>query len=392
MCGGLNWYEWERATPRQRADPCVHLEGADLKWAHLEGALLIGAHLEGANPNIAYIKRCSLHWAHLEGTCLVGAHLEDADLGAAHLEGANLNLAHLEGANLYATHFEGKTMSAEDLEQIRKYISGFPVTLPPAILSNVFFGSATNLRMPIFGDEKHGFVRFADVSWGDVNLALVDWSQITMLGEEKRARQKKRDYQVPWGPLWSVSEEEKRTRQRAFDGGAKQRSERLQEYEAAVRANRQLATALQAQGLNEQAARFAYRAQVLQRHVFWFETVLRGMKLRQRGQALGARLFSWFLFLISGYGYKLWRSFLVYELVIIGFTATYYLLGASGLPSLSLVNAQGLSMTSFHGRGFFPGVTQLNDPLTILASLEAFVGLILEATFIATLTQRFFGK
>jgi hypothetical protein len=49
-------------------------------------------------------------------------------------------------------------------------------------------------------------------------------------------------------------------------------------------------------------------------------------------------------------------------------------------------------MTSFHGRGFFPGVTQLNDTLTILASIEAFVGLILEATFIATLTQRFFGK
>lgn len=67
-------------------------------------------------------------------------------------------------------------------------------------------------------------------------------------------------------------------------------------------------------------------------------------------------------------------------------------LGASFKPSLSVVNALGLSMTSFHGRGFFPGVTQLNDPLTILASLEAFVGLILEATFIATLTQRFFGK
>jgi hypothetical protein len=49
-------------------------------------------------------------------------------------------------------------------------------------------------------------------------------------------------------------------------------------------------------------------------------------------------------------------------------------------------------MTSFHGRGFFPGVTQLNDTLTILASIEAFVGLILEASFIATLTQRFFGK
>jgi hypothetical protein len=49
-------------------------------------------------------------------------------------------------------------------------------------------------------------------------------------------------------------------------------------------------------------------------------------------------------------------------------------------------------MTSFHGRGFFPGVTQLDDTMTILTSIEAFVGLVLEATFIATLTQRFFGK
>lgn len=32
-----------------------------------------------------------------------------------------------------------------------------------------------------------------------------------------------------------------------------------------MRANRQLAVALQAQGLNEEAARFAYRAHVLQR-------------------------------------------------------------------------------------------------------------------------------
>ncbi len=117
-----------------------------------------------------------------------------------------------------------------------------------------------------------------------------------------------------------------------------------------------------------------------------------GMKLRYRLQALGAWLFSWFLFLISGYGYRLWRSFLAYMLVITGFTTVYYLLGASFQPSLSLVNALGLSMTSFHGRGFFPGVTELNDTLTILASIEAFVGLVLEATFIATLTQRFFGK
>ena len=50
------------------------------------------------------------------------------------------------------------------------------------------------------------------------------------------------------------------------------------------------------------------------------------------------------------------------------------------------------SMTSFHGRGFFPGGITLDDPLTVLAAFEAFVGLLIEVTFIATLTQRLFGK
>jgi hypothetical protein len=208
----------------------------------------------------------------------------------------------------------------------------------------------------------------ADVRWGDINLTVVKWSQVQMLGDEYQARQKKHGQK------------------------SKSRSARLLEYEEAVRANRQLAIMLQTQGLNEDAARFAYRAQVLQKRVFWFQIIQKRAKLKQRAQALGAWLFSWFLYLLAGYGYRLGRSFLAYVVVIIGFTTAYYWLGAAFKPPLSLVNALGLSMTSFHGRGFFPGVTQLDDTLTILTSIEAFVGLILEATFIATLTQRFFGK
>jgi hypothetical protein len=217
-------------------------------------------------------------------------------------------------------------------------------------------------------DEKHVGLRLADVNWGDTHLAANEWSSVRMLRDEYEAREKRRN---------SLK---------------KDRDTRLKEFARAARANRQLATILQSQGLNEDAARFAYRAQVLQKRVFWFQMLLKGAKPGQRAQALGVWLFSWFLFLLAGYGYRLWRSFLAYALVIIGFTMAYYLLGATFKLPLSLVNALGLSMTSFHGRGFFPGVTQLNDTLTILASIEAFVGLILEATFIATLTQRFFGK
>ena len=116
------------------------------------------------------------------------------------------------------------------------------------------------------------------------------------------------------------------------------------------------------------------------------------VKLSQRIRSLGAWLFSWFLFLLAGYGYRPERSFLAYLLVISGFATAYYLLGHTVGPSLSPLGAFVFSMTSFHGRGFFPGGIALDDPLTVLAAFEAFVGLIIEATFIATLTQRFFGR
>ncbi len=75
-----------------------------------------------------------------------------------------------------------------------------------------------------------GFVSLADVHWGDVNLSVVNWPTMKMLGDERLARE----------------------------------GEELDKYQDAVRSNRQLSVVLQAQGLNEDAARFAYRAQVLQ--------------------------------------------------------------------------------------------------------------------------------
>src|SRR5713226_4738164 len=152
----------------------------------------------------------------------------------------------------------------------------------------------------------------------------------------------------------------------------------------AVRANRQLAIALQSQGLNEDAARFAYRAQVLQKSVFWFQMLEQGVNLRQRLQALGAWLFSWFLFSLAVYGYKPGRSFFAYLLVIGTFMALYLLLD----PHLSWYECIVVSMTAFHGRGFSPSTFSPGDPLSIAAAVEAFVGLIIEVTFIG----RFFGQ
>jgi hypothetical protein len=133
---------------------------------------------------------------------------------------------------------------------------------------------------------------------------------------------------------------------------------------------------LRNQGLNEDAARFTYRAQLMQRKVFWLE--------RKFLSFFG----SLFLDLLSGYGYKVARCFIAYALVIGIFATIYHLLGTHLAWNESIV----ISMTAFHGRGFFPEQFHPGDPQALAAAIEAFVGLLIEITLIATLTQRFFGK
>jgi hypothetical protein len=61
-------------------------------------------------------------------------------------------------------------------------------------------------------------------------------------------------------------------------------------------------------------------------------------------------------------------------------------------PAFSPLGALVFSVTSFHGRGFFPGGIALDDPITVTAAAEAIIGLLIEISFIATFTQRFFGS
>jgi hypothetical protein len=108
---------------------------------------------------------------------------------------------------------------------------------------------------------------------------------------------------------------------------------------------------------------------------------------------LGRAFGSWLLDAVSGYGYRPMRSVVTYLLVVLGCAVAYYLLGTNVHPALSPVDAVVFSVTSFHGRGFSPGeVVTLHNPLTILAAVEAVCGLLIEITFIATFTQRFFAR
>jgi hypothetical protein len=106
------------------------------------------------------------------------------------------------------------------------------------------------------------------------------------------------------------------------------------------------------------------------------------------------------MFLIAGYGYRFGRTFLTYLAVITGFATLYYLYGipdvdARGKPGshhLSFYEAIVVSMTAFHGRGFFVGTFSPGDPQALVAAIEAFLGLLIEVIFIATLTRRLFTQ
>jgi uncharacterized protein YjbI with pentapeptide repeats len=311
----------------------AHLEGASLIWAHLERADLIAAHLEGANLTDAHLERADLTGAHLEGANLRNAHLERADLIAAHLERADLRNAHLEGATLFESHLEG------------------------ADLRGAFFTSATDLTGIVPGNTQVGFASLAGVRWGEVDLSVVDWTQVNVLGDEQQAHRRKGD-----------------------DGKIKDALTRLEEYRAAVRANRQLAVALQGQGLSEEAAHFAYRAQLLLRVVL------------RRQRKVGRYLFSLLLDLLAGYGYRPGRSLIAYLLIIFGFMGLYLLNAHFVAPHLRWDEVLVLSLSSFHGRGFFSQDITLGDTYARLAAAEAVVGLLIEVSLIATFTQRFFGK
>ena len=337
--GGLDASEWSRATPQQREMAGVHMEGAYLLEAHLEGASLSLAHLEGAYLRKAYLAEADFRLAYLEGIYLRQAHLEGADCRLAHLERSLLYEAHMERAILRGAHLEGADLRGAHLAR--------------ADLKGAIFDIVTKLESVTLSNEKFGSALFSGIHWGDADLSVVDWTQLKCLGDEHEADQRK-----------------------ANNGNMKDAMTRLNDYRKAVIANRQLAVALQGQGLNEDAARFAYRAQKLQRVIF------------RRQRKFGLYLFSSFLDLLTGYGYKPIRSFLTYLLVIGIFAAIYYNLS----HHLAWNEAIVISMTAFHGRGFFPDQFHPGDPQALVAAIEAFVGLLIEVTLIATLTQRLFGK
>ena len=320
--GDVSWRVWTNLTEKQHRMAAINLQHADLKGAYLEEASLEYADLGQADLRGCHLEKANLGQVNLRGAYCEGAHLEGVDLWYANLREAFLWRVYLQGARFYEASLDG-----------------------------------AHLDGPVLADENGVGPCLVDIHWEDVNLARVNWSQVRILGEEEIARQEKRD------------------------GRVKDRATRLREFEEAVRANRQLVVVLQAQGLNEDATRFAYRAQVLQRKAL----ALQGKR------KLGAYLFSLLLALLTGYGYRMGRIIIAYVLLVSLFASLYYGFGLSYQPHMNWLEAYILSITAFHGRvfssPFLPG-----SPQSIVTACEAIIGFAFEGIFIAMLTQRFFGR
>ena len=337
----------------------VHLEHANLREANLQGAHLGGAYLEHANLRHAHLVSAKLGNAHLGSANLRQAHLQGADLRWANLEHANLEEAYLASADLQEAHLQGAhlqkaslgiaaRLGSGNLRDLKRLLRDEWTEVMPKMsritdLRGAFFDVYTQLSDGFLSTTEHvSQVLLADVWWGNVNLAVVKWEEVEELCDEHYA-------------------------------------EGLEDYMKAVRANRQLAVALREQGMNEVADRFFYRSQELQRKVFWPQ---------RQYKSYFFLLFSWAL---AGYGYRPWRTLGWYLGVIFVFGLLYYWAGfMDAQHRLTLAEAFIGSVTAFHGRGLF-GI-EINDLQGALAAIQAVVGLAIEVAFIATLTQRFFGK
>lgn len=292
----------------------------------------------GANRDLALdvLDAFALHretTLHLEGAVLTDAHLEGAILIGARLEGAILFRAHLEGADLREASFD-----------MASYLND--AHLDRAALDRVSFNGA--------------------------NLAAVDWGEVRRLGDEL-------DADRAAGHAVAAM--------RSAQGG------RRGDYRAVARAYRSLSLALRAQGLDADATRFHYRAQLMDRKALFWTT--RDLLSARRGGAAtrtgGQWLASLALGVCAGYGDYLGRLFLTYALVICGFAALWFKLGDQSLSWAHVVDMLTLSINAFHGRGLPPPHVVVTEGMALLAVVEAVLGLLIEVLFVAAFVRRVTG-
>jgi hypothetical protein len=372
--GELTWIMDTRAW----SGALTHLAGGrpDLRRARLSPANLVGVNLYGAD-----LSGADLHWVRLDQAGLGEADLSHTNLESAYLTSAHLWKANLTEADLYKAQMTGVDLRAADLRdtnlRLVKLLGAelIGTDLRGAALVGVRFDAETLLIDPVL-DKR---VWLGDIAWNGVPLSQVSWRNVPRLGDEaaiSEARHPRERRKPSWfHPRRRMASARERRRQIAAA------------YTTAGRAYRGLSIALRAQGLQDSASSYRLREQRL----------VRRARLRE-GKPLawfGSLMLDW----VAGYGERPARAFRAYVAVVLAFAAVYFSLTnfswvwfTSQSAHLAWYEALVLSLSSFHGRGFFPQMISLGDPVAVVAALEAIMGLFIELIFIATFTQRFFAR
>jgi hypothetical protein len=172
-------------------------------------------------------------------------------------------------------------------------------------------------------------------------------------------------------------------------------SDRLYYVRQSANAYFQVAGTLREQSLDRQAENFERKARHLQRKI--------ARRTNQSGDWF-VNLASWIL---AGYGFSLRRCVFWYLLFVLGFTIIYYWVnegliadvvmrdlvsGNWGIDWESATLAFNESVAIFHGRGQALSGPPLFGALGFLPAIEAILGLVIEATFIATFVRRFLAR
>ncbi|PWU23637.1 hypothetical protein C5B42_02300 [Candidatus Cerribacteria bacterium 'Amazon FNV 2010 28 9'] len=297
----------------------------DLRRVDLSGADLRGADLTKSNLTGADLCLANLSGAFISEANLTGADLLQANLSHTSLFGTFLDSAHLRGANLGGANLAEGNLSA-------------------ACLIGAKMDAETNLAGARIDDKT----QVKEVVWNGVSLAQVEWPDT--LGEEDR------------GQIQLLH-----------------RRDRIKAYREAAQSYRALAIALRQQGLLEPASKFRLREQRLEQRARFLQGPLHWPQC----------LFFQTLDLVAEYGERPLRTVIIYIVVLFLFAGIYYKVSQPTKYPLQWIEACVLSVSSFHGRGFFPTTLTLGDPLAITAAVEAVIGLFIELIFIAAFTRRF---
>ncbi len=309
------------------AAPEVVMSGADLR-----GAVLFNANFEGANCSGACFDKTDLHNVSFERADLSGASFIEANCEGAHFVGANLQNAHLKITRLRSADFSLCNLTGADLQLT-------------VMDEQTFFGGASLNE-----------ARFDGARLRLLDLTVIDWRLVKKAGEE-------------------------------IDAQSSALNTQQAHFRAAARVYRQLASALQGQGLIAEARRFGAQSKWMDCHARWNAT-LDAWRGRRFG-ALAARILSWLSSasqgIISGYGRQpLW--IVGWSLLVVGMYAGMY-------AAFSIKSITGFLALAFSARAFVGFAYTNNAQAHLIASMqwlpfsETFLGLLLLILWVVTLTQ-----